>query len=573
MEKHHDLPGSPAWHARRARCFNAGDAAAMLSCSPLKTRTQLLDELSTGIEREFSDYVQERVIDPGHAIEALCRPFAEDILDEELQVIGGSLPVAGLSRPLGASLDGVTFMEDTNWECKRLNDELRAALPHSGRDSHQRNDAKALPKDKRVQMEQQMMVDGAKRCLFTAGELGPNDTITDERHAWYDSDPALRAEILAGWRQFDADLATHVKKAAPVTVVASPVQALPAVSVIVSGEIEIRHNFDAFEVAARDFIEHRLIREPKTDQDFADLDLQIKAMKGAEAALDAAEDGWIAQIEPVSTAKRRKDMLGKLMRDNRLMAEKLLASEKERRRGEIVAGGVSAFAQHVAGLNKRLGKAYMPTLPADFGGAIKGKKSLASMEDAVASELARAKILANETADRIQANLSYLSEDVPQGHAFLFADLQTLVLKAPDDFRAVVDVRIAGHKEQKEREEAAQRERIRKEEVERIEHEQAAAAPPPSAPPVAASPAPAVIQMAPRAAAAPVAPPSTPPTLTLGQIGTRLGFNLTADFLKTLGFEPAGRQRGAVLFHEVQFPHICAALVEHVQAIQSKQAA
>lgn len=196
LQKHLDLPGSPEWHARRAGCFNAGDAPAMLDCSPHLTRRQLLTELHTGVAREFSSFVQERVIDPGHSIEELCRPLAEDVLGEELQVLSYSLAVAGLSRPLGASLDGVTFMVDTNWECKRLNNELRAALPHSGPDSHQRNSGANLPKDKRVQMEQQMLVNGAKQCLFTAGELGPKGEIIDARHAWYYPDPALRKEVL-----------------------------------------------------------------------------------------------------------------------------------------------------------------------------------------------------------------------------------------------------------------------------------------------------------------------------------------------------------------------------------------
>jgi hypothetical protein len=52
----------------------------------------------------------------------------------------------------------------------------------------------------------------------------------------------------------------------------------------------------------------------------------------------------LAQIETVDSAKKTKDMLAKLVRDNRLMAEKLLASEKERRRGEIVAGGIARCA-------------------------------------------------------------------------------------------------------------------------------------------------------------------------------------------------------------------------------------
>jgi predicted phage-related endonuclease len=473
MTRYTDEPGSAAWHARRARCFNAGDASAMLGCHPSgKTRTQLLEELHTGIEREFSDYVQEKVINPGHRIEALWRPIAEQILGEDLQVLSGSLDV-GLSRPLGASLDAVTFMEDTLGECKSANEALRAALPHTGRDSHARNDARQLPKGYRTQLEQQQMVTGATRTLFSACQFDADGNVTEERHAFYNSDRALRAEILAGWKQFATDLAAYVPPAASAVekIVAEPVQALPSVSVKVEGSIVIHENFDAFEVAMRDFLEHRLIREPRTDQQFADLEMQIKAMKGAEAALDNAEDSWIAQIETVSQKKRRKDMLKALVRDNRLLSEKLMASEKERRRGEIVAGGVKALADHIAALNKRLGKAYMPTVQADFGGCIKGMKSLASMEDRVATELARAKIVANEIADRVDANLKALRE-LASEHAFLFADTAIVVLKAPDDCLAVITSRIGEHRAAEERRLDAERARIRQEEEERARQQQ-----------------------------------------------------------------------------------------------------
>jgi predicted phage-related endonuclease len=465
MVKHFDEPDSPAWHARRARCFNAGDASAMLGCHPSgKTRSELLLELHTGLQREFSDYVQERVLKPGHRIEALWRPIAQQILGDDLIVLAATLDV-GLSRPLGASLDGITFMEDILGECKSANDALRAALPHSGRNSYEQNDARQLPKGYRVQMEQQQLVTSATRTLFSACLFDTAGNVIEERHCWYTSDPALRAEILAGWKQLDADLAVYTPPApsAVEKIVAEPVEALPAVVVRVEGSIVIHENFDAFEKAAREFLEQRFIREPRTDQHFADLEVQIKAMKGAEGALERAEDGWIAQITSVSVAKRRKDMLLKLIRDNRLLAERLLVSEKERRRGEIAAAGAGALKKHIEALNQRLGKPYMPAVSADFAAVIKGKRSLAAMENAVATELARAKIAANEIADRIQINLAALRELATE-HASLFADTATLVLKDPDDCRAQITTRIAAHKAEQERKLEAERARIRAEE-------------------------------------------------------------------------------------------------------------
>lgn len=543
MIRYTDEPGSPAWHARRARCFNAGDASAMLGCHPSGvTRTQLLHALHTGIELEFSDYVQERVIAPGHRIEALWRPIAEEIVGEELYVLGGELAIEGLSRPLGASMDGLTFMEDTAGECKSANEALRAALPHEGRDSHQRNDARQLPKGYRTQLEQQQLVTGASRTLFSACRFNDDGTVAEERHCWYASDPALRAEIVAGWKQFAEDLAAYMPPAASAVekIVAEPVQALPAVSVQVQGQLAITDNFKAFEVALRDFLEHRLIREPKTDQDFADLDVQIKAMKGAEAALEGAEAQMLAQIQTVDQAKKTKDMLAKLVRDNRLMAEKLLASEKERRRGEIVTGGAKALADHMAALNARLGKPYMPTIAADFAGAIKGKKSLASMEDAVATELARAKIAANEAADRIDLNLRHLRDHAGE-HKHLFPDTGAIVLKAPEDLQALVTARIAEHR--------AAEEALRQ------------------ALPAAG---PAVIPLPTRAPAAPTAQP----TLRLGEIQKRLApLSIDAAGLATLGFPVVKQEGAAKLWRESDWHGICAAIAQHVVAVANGQKA
>jgi predicted phage-related endonuclease len=616
-QMHNDAPGSPAWSYRRARSFNAGDASAMLGCHPSgKTRTQLLHEMHTGLERQFSDYVQERVIDPGHRIEALWRPIAEEIIGEDLQVLAFSLQVAGLSRPLGASLDGVTFMEDVLGECKSANDALRAALPNEGRDSHERNDARLLPKGYRVQVEQQQLVTGATRTLFSACLFDAAGNPTEERHCWYESDPVLRAEILAGWRQFEADLAAYVPPAASAVekIVAEPVEALPAPVVTVSGQLTLQDNFKVFEQKLRHFLEHRLIREPKTDQDFADLDAQIKSMKQAREALKAAEAQMLAQVQPVDQAKKTKDMLDKLLQQNCSMAEKILSEEKERRRGEIVAGGIGELQKHVAALNQRLGKPYMPTIPADFGGCIKGLKSLASMEDKVATELARAKIAANEVADRIQANLTTLRE-LASEHAFLFADTATLVLKAPEDCRAQVANRIAEHKAAEERRLEAERARIRAEEeararaqaqreqqereaAERRQREEQEAAAHAAAERQRqeewlagaderearrqAEMAGAVLQQRQQVAADAPAPatnvlpmptkaPAGPPTLTLTEIKKRIApLAIDAAGLATLGIPHAKQEGAAKLWHEHQFTEILDAVIAHAARVKLK---
>lgn len=565
--------GSPEWHAHRAEHHNASDAPAMMGCSPHKTRAQLVRERATGITPEV-DARTQALFDEGHRTEALARPLAESIVGDVLY------PQVGTNGKLSASFDGLTLMEDTGFECKRLNARLRDAMVNGCTGA-------SLPMDYQVQMEQQHMVaDKCTRTLFVAAVFDANGEATEWRDCWYTPNPELAAQIAAGWEQFDRDVAAYVPAERAEVVVAAPVQSLPSVSVVVSGEITVRDNFKAFEVALHDFLEHRLIRKPKTDQDFADLDVQIKAMKGAEAALESAEGQMLAQIQTVDQAKKTKDMLANLVRDNRLMAEKLLESEKERRRGEIVAAGVTGLREHIASLNTRLGKPYMPAVPADFGGAIKGKRNLASMEDAVSTELARAKIEASGIADRIHDNLKAF--DALDADPLLFPDHAQLVLKATDDFQAVVTSRIAAHKAKEQARLDAERERIRAEEAAKLKREQDAEAARIASEAVRAAtqtttpapkPAPAPIAMAGSPAAADPsracavdrvvsAPPpkDTRPPITTGTLCDRLGFTVNADFIRSLGFEPADRPataKAGTFWREADFPRICLTIANH----------
>jgi hypothetical protein len=210
---------------------------------------------------------------------------------------------------------------------------------------------------------------------------------------------------------------------------------------------------------------------------------------------------------------------------------------------------------------------------------------MASMENAVATELARAKIEANEVADRLQANLDYLREHA-KDYTFLFADTAQIIQKALDDLQALVQNRITTHKADEARKEEETRERIRREEQDRIAREaaaQVAQAAPPAQPAVLPAAVTAILPTGgPREAmggtvrmfpdAAPRAPAS-PPTLKFGQIGERLGFVISADFLASLGFPPAATDKNAKLFHEADFPRICAALIQHINSVQIQVAA
>ena len=459
MKTHNLVQGSPEWIAYRTQHFNASDAPAMLGCSPYKTRTELLHELHTG-QAQAVDATTQRRFDDGHRFEALARPIAEEIMGEDLY------PVVGSDGELSASFDGLNMPETRAAEHKSLNDEIRAALPHQGRDSHLHNDATKLGKVYRVQMEQQLMVSKAEENLFSATKW-EGDNLVEERHAWYRSDPALRAEILAGWKQFAVDLAAYIPQEVIVPAVAAPQVGLPAVMITVTGSIALQDNLEKFGTALTAYV-GRINKKPETDQDFADLEATVKALKAAEDALDAAETNALAQTASIDTMRRTVDLYRETARTNRLLVEKLVKAEKENRRTKILSDAVAALHAHMKGLQKRT-RNYMPTVPNQFQDVIKGLKSLDSMKDKLAGELARCKIEANAIADKIQFNLALLDENTEYG--FLFPDAAQVVLKAADDFTALVNSRIAAHKAAEAAKEAALVARIEAEAKEKAERE------------------------------------------------------------------------------------------------------
>lgn len=447
------VQGSPEWLALRRNYLTASEAPIALGKSKYTSRSDLLLQKHTGTEKAVDAFTQG-LFDQGHAAEAAARLIAEEIVGSDLYPVTATDEVDGLR--LLASLDGVTMDEETIWEHKLYNAELAAAVATGTLDAHYT-----------IQMDQQLLVSGAKKCLFMTSD----GTRENMAWCWYEPAQGRFDALVAGWKQFVKDLAVFVLPDAQPTVVAEAVQALPVVSVQITGQINVRENFKVFEVALREFLENKLIREPQTDQDFADLDQQIKAMKKAEETLNAAEAMMLAQIQSVDEAKRQKDMLTKLVRDNRLMAERLLSSEKERRRAERVMAAIKAFQDHVAGLQREIRSVVFKVEVPDFTGAIKGLKTLASIQDKLDTALANGKVSADKQAADIRTKIDWLNANAAEYRA-LVADLQQLVAKPIDDFKLTVTSRIDQHKREEESRLEAERARIRREEQANAERQQ-----------------------------------------------------------------------------------------------------
>ena len=427
---HNFEQGSPEWLAHRAGCYNASELSAAMGLSSYATRTELLNRYANGAP-EVDAATQKRFAD-GHRFEALARPWAEEIIGEELFPICVSVDV-GLAKPLGASLDGTTMSENVTWEHKTLNAKLEEYLSRG-----------EIPEEYWPQCEQGLMaLETAERCLFMASK-GTKESM---RHAWYESRPEVRAKIIPTWQQFEEDLQSYAHrpeapKSAPTAVVT-----LPSLLVNVdASEIKVRDNLADFGSCLKAYID-AIPQSPATDQDFVDCKEACKAMERAESALKTAREQVIAQTGTIEMVLARVSEFETLARQTRLRVEKLVTAREATIKDEIRREGVNSFVAHLVMLNTQLGGEYMPLTQPKFAEAMKGKRTIATLRNAVSDELARAKVEANQTAERIGKNLAFLRTPEVIEFDFLFADRGTLVLKAPEDFILAVQARIRDHKE------------------------------------------------------------------------------------------------------------------------------
>ena len=439
--------GSAEWLAS----FSASKAPTMMGANSYQSRNDLLRVMTSGIPNDVDAATQARY-DAGHAAEAGIRPHIENRLGKLLPAVSATDDEGYLT----ASFDGLAH--PTGWECKLWNEKIIAQIK-----------AKELDPFYYWQLEQQILVGGLKRVIFTCTDGTPENCISME----YRSVPGRAERLLAGWKQFAFDLANYRAPEVIPVAVAVPVMALPALSIQVKGEIALIDNLKVFGEGLQKFVE-AIPKEPATDQEFADCKHACKVLQEAQDRLDAAEAHALGQIVSFDEMKRTKALYWELARTTRLAVEKLVERREKDIKEKIVLGGKDALAEHIANLNKRLGKLYMPVIQSDFAGAAKGKRTIVSLRNAVDTELAMAKIEASAVADRIQINLDALQE-LGKDHAFLFADVAQICLKANDDFCALVKLRIAEHKANEEKRLEAEREKIRVEEQRKAQAEAEAA--------------------------------------------------------------------------------------------------
>lgn len=560
------IQGSDQWLAHRRTTRNASDASVMMGASPSISRRELVRLMANGLEREFSDYVQKFILDRGHEVEPALRRFAEGLIEDEL------FPITATTDDgyMGASYDGVTIDDKTIFEAKQYSEEKWQHIERG-----------EIPPVDRWQVTQQFAVNpDAEVCYYCCGDGTPDGTrfLKIERSQIEADIPRL----IAAWRQFDEDVANYQPEpeAEPVPVGRAPEQ-LPALSVQVTGMVTAS-NLAEFKANAMAVL-GSINRDLKTDEDFANADKTVKWCQGVEERLEATKQQVLGQTADIEAVFRTMDEVKAEARKIRLELDKLVTKQKETRKEEIVQAGAKAVRAHYDTINETLGEHRIQpaqSLQLDLGAAIKGKKSLSSMKDAVDTAVAGFKIAASEQAERVRANVHAL--EMEQGsHGVLFPDRVVLcATKTAEDLRNLITARIAQAKADQEKrdEEARQREAADAAKSESAGNVAAGAAPAPIAAGTAAG------GIAPSAATGGVSSLNEPSSnsgkfansarLKLGDINARIApITVTADGLASLGFLPVAKERGSTLYALADFGLICAELQDVLaQAAQQKAA-
>lgn len=429
------IQGSDEWLALRANYFTASELPAAMGASKYQTRNDLLALKKTGIAKDVSSATQ-RIFDRGHATEALARPIAERILGEDL------FPITASDGKYLASFDGLTMLEDIAFEHKLFNEELASRVRANDLEDHYK-----------WQMDQQLMVSGAEKVLFMCSD----GTEENCEWCWYERDESRFPAIIKCWDQFEVDLATYEPEAPKVEVVGVAPDELPALSIELTGMVTAS-NLEQFKQHALKTI-GKINRNLITDQDFANAEKTVKWCQEVEDKTRQAKQDALDKTATIAELFSALDEISETARSTRLALDKLVKAQKESRRKEIIGGAQTGFDQHIAAINAGFGgRIFLPQVTIDLATAVKGKRSLESIQNAVDTEVARGKVEATTLGESISANLVSLRELAGQ-HGRLFADAQQLVTMPNTELVELITARI---------EEAERAETARIAEIERV---------------------------------------------------------------------------------------------------------
>lgn len=425
------VQGTKEWMDFRAAHYGASEAASMLGLSKQLNRNDLLLFKKTGKSKEYSDWVQKNILDYGHEVEAKAREILEAEINDEL------FQVTYENDLLSASCDGITMDGSIAFEHKQWSGDLVDYI----------TDNQSLPDSHMPQCQQILLVTGAKRVIFVCSDGTESNRVMIDVYP----DQEWFKRIKSGWEQFTRDLETFEPKEFADKPEPAAIMQLPALSIQIKGEVTLS-NLPQFKEAAESFIAN-IKTDLQTDEDFANAEATVKFCDETERKLEAAKQSAIGQTASIDELMRTIDHIKDQIRSKRLTLEKSVKNEKENRKKEIIDNAHTIIRNHVEELRKEFKQCDFVLLAQNLTSrqflesACKNKRTIASLHNAVDTEVAAIKIKLDELARIIRKNLTHLPDDLS-----LFRDLQSIITKPEEDFKLLVESRLA---EQKRKEEEA----------------------------------------------------------------------------------------------------------------------
>jgi len=383
-------------------------------------RIELLNAKKCGVAKEYSDWVQRNIFDRGHKVEGQMREVVEAVIGEEL------FPITASEGELSASCDGLTLDLRIAFEHKQLNDQLFESVKNN-----------ILPDEYLPQVQQILLVTGADYLIFVCSDG------TKEKMASMNVYPDLCyfQRIILAKEIFYKDLEKHEYTSFE-RVVADTIDSLPVASIQAKGEIvasnlgDITHRFDLFLSSQK--------TELITDDDFANGEAVAKFSRETAKNLQITAKQTVDQISSISEAVRTLENYADKFNGLGLMLEKLVKSEKDARKNAMVLIAKDKLNTHISNLNQSLRVPIDFTSP-DFVTAMKNKRTIESLQNAVDGALIIAIVDADLVAKKYSENIATLDSE-SQGYEFLFEhDTKNIIKKDAEDLKNLIKNRIADY--------------------------------------------------------------------------------------------------------------------------------
>lgn len=185
-----------AWLKFRGNSIGASEIPIIMGLSPYKKRETLLKEKAFPFPKSEKETDKDFIFQKGHNYEKKIRNFVEfdcDLSFPKTPTVIFSNP--NYNTPIHASLDGITEDESIIIECKWM-----------GQDAfHETKKSKKAPPHYMAQVQQQLLITGAKKCIFAyCREVNKKGEVLELEYDYFDvlPDEEMQKKILVEAEKF-----------------------------------------------------------------------------------------------------------------------------------------------------------------------------------------------------------------------------------------------------------------------------------------------------------------------------------------------------------------------------------